>query len=202
MFEGKLLKEHVDKYNVPGHRLIPCEYCHKKYANNINLNIHKTLAHTPSLCQLCGRNLLCSAELEQHMRCNHRVTNIIKCQYCNVSFNRVDLKQHLRSHMNLPKQFVCDDCGKCFTEKRQVKSHIANVHVSNICKCRLCNKTFKTHQLLKAHLLQHTSHKPYQCQRCPLTFKYWGNCNIHMKIRHGISLAKTKRTAMGRWRKN
>ncbi|XP_026332002.1 gastrula zinc finger protein XlCGF46.1-like [Hyposmocoma kahamanoa] len=207
MFQGNQFKEHVQKFNVQGHKLrLTCDVCFKEFNAKSNLRDHKAVKHGhidhAHICEICGQSYKVKARLRQHMNTHLRKRNV--CQYCQLCFpSPYALKKHVKTHLNLQDQYICDYCGICIKSKSHLRRHMT-CHTSNkeMYKCQYCDKTFSQKEYRKTHEYLHTGKKTFQCQKCPLSFTNWGNCNKHMIRRHGITIAKTRRTTAGRLRVN
>lgn len=208
MFQGNELQEHVEKFNVHGHKFsLTCDICFKEFKVKAKLKEHKTQKHghidLSHICDVCGRSYPSLSSFKNHIILHLPKKDI--CEYCQQSFpTPYALKAHVKTHLNLQDQYFCNYCGKCYKRKSGVKFHIVKCHTSSheMFKCQYCDKTFSRKEYRRNHEFLHTGHKPYQCQKCPLSFTNWGNCNKHMIRRHGVTLAKTRRTTAGRLRVN
>lgn len=208
MFRGHQLQEHVEKFNVHGHKFsLTCDICFKEFKVKAKLTEHKKLKHSDMgvshICDVCGRSYPSLSSFKNHIIIHLPKSNI--CKYCQQSFPTVyALKAHVKTHLNLHDRYCCNYCGKCYKRKSGVKFHIIEYHTSKqeTFKCQYCDKMFNRKEYRRNHEFLHTGHKPYHCQKCPLSFTNWGNCNKHMIRRHGVTLAKTRRTTAGRLRVN
>lgn len=210
MFQGSQLKEHIEKFNVHGHKVgLTCEVCSRKFNVKSRLRDHQATKHgykdLSQVCDKCGRTYNSLSGFKHHLKQHLGKKNI--CRYCQLCFaSPHKLRKHVKTHLNLQSEYICDYCGKSFTVKNSLKSHIAKCHTSCVnqesFKCQYCDKTFTRKQYRKTHEYWHTGNRTYPCQKCPLTFTNWGNCNKHMIRRHGVTIAKTRRTTAGRLRVN
>ena len=88
---------------------------------------NKNRRSTSKCCSICGKYIVNSLKLAQHMYKTHpKVPNKFKCSLCNSSF---------------PYKFILD-------------KHIKRTHSSNVFKCKLCNREFGRKDNYKRHCTQ------------------------------------------------
>ena len=89
---------------------------------------NKNRRSTSKCCSICGKYIVNSLKLAQHMYKAHpKVPNKFKCSLCNSSF---------------PYKFILD-------------KHIKRTHSNNVFKCKLCNREFGRKDNYKRHLSTH-----------------------------------------------
>ncbi|XP_068622268.1 zinc finger protein 718-like [Battus philenor] len=178
---------------------LACVICKKTFKTKGTLNTH-LLIHTnrkrEHTCEKCGKCFLNEHNLVGHMIMHDNIRPH-HCEICKCSFKTSkQLKDHVGIH-NGDKPHRCDQCGRGFRLQRYLNSHKI-VHTDLLPYiCSYCNKKFRFKTILNQHLRQHTGVKPYSCDICKRDFTNWPNYNKHMKRRHGLDMAKKKRTPEG-----
>lgn len=178
---------------------LTCVICKKTFKTKGNLNTH-LLIHTERkrehTCEKCGKCFFNKQNLAGHMLMHDNVRPY-HCRICKCSFKTSkQLKSHVGTH-NGEKPHTCDQCGRGFRLQRHLNSHKI-IHTDSLpYNCNYCSKKFRFKTILNQHLRQHTGVKPYSCDICKRDFTNWPNYNKHMKRRHGLDMAKKKRTSEG-----
>ena len=109
--------------NLPAFMLFFYIHAGRKLSNSQNL--------ITVLQQENGEPTLTSVPKTRRTRLGGAVTadegagkKMLKCQYCDKTFNKnFDLQQHVRSHTG-EKPFQCIVCGRAFAQKSNVKKHM------------------------------------------------------------------------------
>lgn len=123
---NEILHQHLARGH--GARL-PCEICHKTFANSKNLRVHKE-SHALSFaqrschqCEMCGKRFSSKSNLLRHMKA-HWGACIYQCRFCRKNLSsRTTLKDHEKIHTG-EKLFVCHICGKCFSRRKYLNTHM------------------------------------------------------------------------------
>ncbi|XP_045782432.1 zinc finger protein 883-like [Maniola jurtina] len=176
-----------------------CPICQKLFKYKGTLTNH-LLTHTERkrehTCEKCGKRFLSKQNLAGHMML-HDDIRPYPCEICKFRFRTpAQLRMHVGIHDGI-KPFECDQCGRCFRLRKQLVNH-SIVHTDALpYVCSYCNKAFRFKSILNQHIRQHTGIKPYSCHYCERNFTNWPNYNKHMKRRHGVDMAKKKRTPKG-----
>ena len=166
-----------------------CEFCHKTFKIEHNMNLHKHSMHKDLLncvtCELCGAKYLTKEKLQSHkfMSCPKR-KQIFDCEICDYSTNmRSRFEQHLRRHTTTKSaKFMCQICNKTLSSSSALNYHIQAVHSSETpFKCKICEAVFKTRTLAKMHQQKEHEKPGYHCDICNRSFSFVSYFKIHMQ---------------------
>ncbi|KAG7312913.1 hypothetical protein JYU34_001311 [Plutella xylostella] len=208
------LQNHIAKYDSPMPKTVPfkkkerpvttedltCRICNhvskcvRRFQNHLKLHTERKRDHT---CDKCGKAFYTKSSLTAHLII-HSNTNSWVCEVCKRSFlTIIRLKKHVKTHY-ADKPFECAVCKRTFRLKEQLKNH-SIMHTDEMpFRCQFCDKCFRHKNVLKTHENQHTGARPYSCTECTMDFANWSNCNKHMKRKHGMTIAKSKLTPIGK----
>lgn len=139
-----------------------CDVCRQPYflhRERVHLDInHRKMVRKPSkICHICGKQLYCKSELEQHMN-KHEGRRPFSCHICSKSYTkRKVLSAHVQRHFNPGvKKYKCtvERCDKAYTENIMLKRHMFDDHGLLITKldCPICKKPFPYTAYLKQHM--------------------------------------------------
>jgi KRAB domain-containing zinc finger protein len=183
--------QHVQKFT---HR---CIVCNRNYFYSmkflIHVKNHKEKKNLDHLCTECGAAYTCVADLNKHVRIEHK--KVYKCPYCvDVVYKSIPaFRQHVDGHTN-NRRFKCPICPKTFSVRNKFNSHYA-FHLNDkvrvfelatplppkdvLCEqpliimpifpqmnqCPTCGKGFESAYGLKMHMQRHdgTLKKPHSC---------------------------------------
>lgn len=139
-----------------------CEYCHKVFGYQQNLNQHRRM-HTGDkyACAVCGKQFNFSQNLHQHMRV-HSGKKEYKCSYCCKEFNDA-------ANFHRHKRVIHGISGKGQPEPAEVASN-PHPHMR------------PTDDVMKVSM-------PFACPRCAMCFVL--NSSLQKHLQHCVSPAQT-----------
>ncbi|PRQ60258.1 putative transcription factor C2H2 family [Rosa chinensis] len=99
----------------------PCEVCHRRFPDNITLQIHRENVHVLHICEICGLSFYSDTLLQTHKQCVHTLHT---CEICGVSFRSdAQLQSHRKSkHPDLKKKKMMKKKKKKKRQKKKKKN--------------------------------------------------------------------------------
>eukprot|EP00088_Acartia_fossae_P055970 TRINITY_DN6510_c0_g1_i1.p1 TRINITY_DN6510_c0_g1~~TRINITY_DN6510_c0_g1_i1.p1 ORF type:complete len:482 (-),score=66.76 TRINITY_DN6510_c0_g1_i1:94-1539(-) len=166
------------KKNLPS-----CDECHKTFANNHCLKMHKLIhkGEKPFSCDICHQQFRRIETLKRH-KLTHSGNRPFTCYVCFKSFT---LKKNLTVHVKLhtdPSIYTCQVCKKTFNKKGNLERHKRSHTGDKPFSCGECEKSFVERHQLERHVLCHFNDKPFSCAECGLKFKRIESLKNHEKI--------------------
>ncbi|CAH8459829.1 unnamed protein product [Schistosoma intercalatum] len=149
-----------------------CNYCHKNYFSESNLQLHLDVAHRGLRrfqCNFCGKTYAKGFLLKAHVKSVHENIRDVTCTICQKAFSkRSVMRRHMKSVHAEKKDFHCNLCQKQFTEKKNLQMHINALHKGlRPHQCDDCLKEFaRKCDLLRHSNSVHRDSKPYMCPLC------------------------------------
>ncbi|KAM7384896.1 hypothetical protein PAMA_011994 [Pampus argenteus] len=175
------LRKHADSHSAES----VCGVCGKRLLPSEMLTDHlQTHRDTGKICHICGKTY---QNIETHMR-SHTGVKPYRCSICAKSFPRPGaLRRHKRIHSG-ERPYICEFCGKTFIDNSTLTTHIRN-HTgdkpANRVSCETCGKSLASVHVLEVHKRIHTGEKPFQCRICGKAFRQVGGLNAHMLTHTG-----------------
>ena len=184
----KVLRYHINCRHVPKEH---CKVCDKMVPN---LSEHNDRDHNPDnlkQCHLCAFTTNTQANLQHHLKIQHKEYVIVPCQYCGKQIRDMYLKAHIKNtQCNLPQEerslqrFQCDQCDKTFVHSKGLKHHIKTIHNNEKdYKCEHCD--YRSYAKANVYMHSKRVHEKrdlyVQCQYCD---KKVVNVEFHVKTFH------------------
>ena len=170
---------------------LKCEYCGKELVNKEVLRHHIKMKHTPKeQCDLCNKLV---ANLAEHKQKEHNPDNLKQCHMCEyTSYEKANLNWHLKIQHKEFVLVPCPHCGKQIRDV-YLKAHIKKAQcdvpeeerVIQRFKCDQCEKTFAHSAGLKKHIKGiHNNEKNHKCEYCDYRSYTKANVYMHSKRVH------------------
>lgn len=190
-------------------RPFKCHLCASSFNRNHNLTIHIKVVHqrqrvypkkkVPRLCDYCGKVLLSSRSLEEHISCMHTKRALYECDRCHTTFYRkLSFEKHQASDQcdskpsksNGASKSVevflkyCEICGLEFKKEHFYMKHRLK-HMTSV-GCPVCSVILEDCNMLKDHMnMEHPEVTPFECDTCGKKFKTKALLNCHAIIHSG-----------------
>ncbi|ALC40530.1 CG30020, partial [Drosophila busckii] len=122
-----------------------CKICNTTYRTVTLLNYHmKRHAARRFECKQCAKTFALNADLEQHIKIDHRNVYPLKCGIggCKKIFN---YKHHLKRHQTASHNsvnYICPECGKDMMTSLHLRHHLTSHRSSHLYKCPKCVRTY------------------------------------------------------------
>jgi len=204
-------KEHgVRPYN--------CEICDKTFPSRSKYNCHmfKHQEATPFLCEICGKGFTHPVALRRHMRNGHDKGECMEgpllCSVCGKQCkNQSGLTTHMKTH-NQDLSFSCEHCRISLKTEKELRQHLKDCSSrtrependlddldppvkSKVDRepreCEVCGKKVKFLATHKAR--NHRKKIVYRCSVCGFRYADEHGLMRHIKLKHGVGLAKEMR---------
>ena len=147
-----------------------CDICFKSYVQQKWLHLHMKNFHE---CEICYERFVDqqTKRLHEMKHTKQVVSNLFKCNACNLTFNSMILfVQHIEG---LNRNFVtlkCFSCDKEFASEKEKEIHETNEHFVSIF-CDVCNVLFTSKNMLEFHKNRfHFDKRPFTCCVCNVSF--------------------------------
>lgn len=165
-----------------------CPICDKVLVNQMKLNVHMELRHTPKLftCDDCGKCFRGKDNLRLHMT-HHRKYFFVECRACKRRYKSIQsLRYHLRQHF---EHHQCESCGMIFEHKKLLYGHVAAKHNHELqVQCRFCSRSFARADVRDTHEKElHKNGKIgsyFQCTECEQAFDLKEELMSHKILNH------------------
>ncbi|XP_052745190.1 zinc finger protein OZF isoform X2 [Bicyclus anynana] len=127
---------------------LPCDS--KNCLNQHLKQIHGIATTKANLCDVCGKVVRDSRQLQLHKRAVHLKIKPFSCSLCEKSFQKkYTLKVHQQTHAG--KRHACAVCHRTFARRDTLARHLRNCHTDCKNKCRKCDKIFPSKLKLAHH---------------------------------------------------
>jgi len=197
-FENEKNKEeHLLRVHATYDRKVKkCVYCgaylkdHKTQWSHMKL-IHKDVAIRCSY-NLCSTYFLTQEEKQIHLEEVHKITEKVKCVYCDFAFTTAILRQHVYN-VHADVAIKCNfsfNCPTYFKSVQLLERHVQEVHKTPKLEekhtCFYCAKVFASRQNHKDHVRKVHQDVAIKCNvfKCLQFFRTEQECDEHFREKH------------------